>query len=99
MHAMNPELAATLNRWKSKGDTIVFTNGVFDLLHAGHVTYLRGARELGDRLVVAVNSDASVRTLGKGPDRPINDEAVPEIGAGSAAFCGRGGDFLLRDTA
>lgn len=74
MHAMNPKLAATLNRWKSKGDTIVFTNGVFDLLHAGHVTYLRGARELGDRLVVAVNSDASVRTLGKGPERPINDE-------------------------
>jgi rfaE bifunctional protein nucleotidyltransferase chain/domain len=51
---------------------IVFTNGVFDLLHRGHVTYLARARALGSSLVVAVNSDASVRMLGKGDDRPIN---------------------------
>jgi len=51
---------------------LVFTNGVFDLLHRGHVTYLARARALGACLVVAVNSDASVRRLGKGEDRPIN---------------------------
>jgi rfaE bifunctional protein nucleotidyltransferase chain/domain len=53
---------------------IVLTNGVFDLLHRGHVTYLARARALGASLVVAVNSDASVRLLGKGADRPINAE-------------------------
>jgi rfaE bifunctional protein nucleotidyltransferase chain/domain len=51
---------------------LVFTNGVFDLLHRGHVTYLDEARALGAALVVAVNSDGSVRRLGKGDDRPIN---------------------------
>ncbi|MFO1197286.1 MAG: D-glycero-beta-D-manno-heptose 1-phosphate adenylyltransferase [Burkholderiaceae bacterium] len=51
---------------------LVFTNGVFDLLHRGHVTYLAQARSLGAALIVAVNSDASVRRLGKGDDRPIN---------------------------
>ena len=50
----------------------MFTNGVFDLLHRGHVTYLEQARALGASLVVAVNSDASVRRLGKGTDRPLN---------------------------
>lgn len=54
---------------------IVLTNGVFDILHRGHVTYLARARALGASLVVAVNSDASVRLLGKGDDRPINAEA------------------------
>jgi rfaE bifunctional protein nucleotidyltransferase chain/domain len=53
---------------------LVMTNGVFDLLHRGHVTYLEQARELGAALVVAVNSDASVRRLGKGDDRPLNSE-------------------------
>lgn len=53
---------------------LVLTNGVFDLLHRGHVTYLARARALGASLVVAVNSDASVRRLGKGQDRPINTE-------------------------
>jgi rfaE bifunctional protein nucleotidyltransferase chain/domain len=52
----------------------VLTNGVFDLLHRGHVTYLARARALGASLVVAVNSDASVRRLGKGDDRPVNGE-------------------------
>jgi D-glycero-beta-D-manno-heptose 1-phosphate adenylyltransferase len=54
---------------------VVFTNGVFDILHRGHVTYLADARALGATLIVGVNSDASVRTLGKGDDRPINGEA------------------------
>lgn len=52
---------------------MVFTNGVFDLLHPGHVEYLEAARSLGDRLVVGVNSDASARRLGKGPGRPVNN--------------------------
>ena len=54
---------------------IVMTNGVFDILHRGHVTYLAQAAALGASLVVAVNSDASVRMLGKGDDRPINTQA------------------------
>lgn len=53
---------------------LVFTNGVFDVLHRGHVTYLAQARALGAALLVAVNSDASARALGKGPDRPLNTE-------------------------
>lgn len=52
----------------------VFTNGVFDVLHRGHVSYLAAARALGDRLIVGVNSDASARRLAKGPDRPLNRE-------------------------
>lgn len=55
-----------------EGKRLVFTNGVFDLLHAGHVRLLAAARDLGDLLVVGVNSDASVRRLGKGPGRPVN---------------------------
>ena len=54
---------------------IVFTNGVFDLLHRGHVIYLAQARALGASLVIGLNSDASARGLGKGPDRPLNTEA------------------------
>ncbi|HEU4559780.1 MAG TPA: D-glycero-beta-D-manno-heptose 1-phosphate adenylyltransferase [Longimicrobium sp.] len=53
---------------------VVFTNGVFDVLHRGHVDYLARAKALGDILVVAVNTDASARRLGKGPDRPINPQ-------------------------
>lgn len=52
---------------------LVFTNGCFDILHRGHVTYLAQARELGDSLIVALNSDASVKRQGKGDDRPINN--------------------------
>jgi D-beta-D-heptose 7-phosphate kinase/D-beta-D-heptose 1-phosphate adenosyltransferase len=54
-----------------RGGTVVFTNGVFDLLHPGHVRYLREARQLGDALIIGVNADRSVRT-NKGPSRPIN---------------------------
>ena len=54
---------------------MVFTNGVFDILHPGHVRYLRDARALGDMLIVGINSDRSVRALAKAPNRPINSEA------------------------
>lgn len=57
----------------NQGKRIVFTNGCFDILHRGHVTYLNEARKLGDLLVIGVNSDASVKRL-KGPERPINNE-------------------------
>jgi rfaE bifunctional protein nucleotidyltransferase chain/domain len=59
---------------KERGRRIVFANGCFDLLHVGHIRYLEGARALGDRLVVGINSDTSVRAL-KGPGRPLQPEA------------------------
>lgn len=64
-----------VRRLRAEGRTIVFTNGVFDLLHPGHVRFLQAARRLGDALIVAVNSDRSARTLGKGPDRPVHPAA------------------------
>lgn len=63
----------TLQKRQAQGERVVFTNGCFDLLHAGHVLYLEEARQLGDILVVGLNSDASVQRL-KGPSRPINAE-------------------------
>lgn len=67
------DAAAFADRVRARGGTVVFTNGVFDLLHPGHIRYLREARALGDALVVAVNSDRSVRA-NKGAGRPINPE-------------------------
>ena len=67
------QLPATLAQWRAKEQKIVFTNGCFDLLHYGHLHYLAQARDLGDRLVIGLNSAASVSRL-KGPHRPINDE-------------------------
>ena len=67
------QAAAFADRIRAAGGTSVFTNGVFDLLHPGHVRYLREARALGDALIVAVNSDSSAR-VNKGPGRPINPE-------------------------
>ena len=64
-----------VERLQRRGMRVVFTNGVFDLLHPGHLRYLQDARTLGDLLVVGVNSDRSVRALAKGHDRPINPEA------------------------
>jgi D-glycero-beta-D-manno-heptose 1-phosphate adenylyltransferase len=66
--------AAFAERLRSAGKTVVFTNGVFDLLHPGHVRYLQQARSLGDALIVGVNSDRSVRA-NKGPSRPITPES------------------------
>jgi rfaE bifunctional protein nucleotidyltransferase chain/domain len=63
-----------VGRLRRRGLRVVFTNGVFDLLHPGHVRYLQHARRLGDALIVGVNSDRSVRALDKGANRPINTE-------------------------
>ncbi len=68
-----PEMASFAAEHRRRGHRIVFTNGVFDLLHPGHVRYLQQARALGDLLVVAINTDRSVRT-NKGPERPITPE-------------------------
>lgn len=68
------QLQRLCNIWRMKGDRIVFTNGCFDILHRGHVEYLREAAALGDRLVIGLNSDASVRRQGKGAARPYNDQ-------------------------
>ncbi|MES2556210.1 MAG: adenylyltransferase/cytidyltransferase family protein [Bacteroidota bacterium] len=65
---------ATVAAWKAAGEKVVFTNGCFDILHRGHVTYLAHAADFGTKLVVALNTDASVKRLGKGDDRPVNSE-------------------------
>ena len=64
-----------VNRITGLQKPVVFTNGVFDVLHRGHVTYLAQARALGASLVVALNTDASSKRLGKGPDRPLNNQS------------------------
>ena len=68
-----PLLKNKLSEWKEDGKKVVFTNGVFDLLHVGHITYLAKAAELGDKLIIGLNSDASVKKI-KGEDRPVNDQ-------------------------
>jgi len=68
------EAAALVDRERQSGRTVVFTNGVFDLLHVGHLRYLKYARGLGGVLVVGVNADVSVRRLGKGEGRPATPE-------------------------
>lgn len=65
--------AETIRRWKARGLKVGFTNGCFDILHFGHVSYLNNARDHCDRLIIGLNTDASVRVL-KGPDRPVHDE-------------------------
>lgn len=79
------EAAAWAERHRHAGARIVFTNGVFDLLHPGHVRYLASARALGDALIVGVNSDRSVRA-NKGPGRPINPEGERAELLGALAF-------------
>ena len=63
-----------INMWKMKSNKIVLTNGCFDILHAGHVYYLAEAAELGSKLIVALNTDDSVKRQGKGENRPVNNE-------------------------
>ena len=69
------QLAPLLQKARAQKKRIVFTNGCFDLMHIGHTRYLQAAKALGDVLVVGVNSDASVRSLNKAPDRPVVTEA------------------------
>ncbi len=68
------EAKRRISMWHMKNDVVCFTNGCFDILHLGHITYLAKAASLGKRLIVAVNSDDSVRLLNKAPNRPINNE-------------------------
>ena len=68
-----PALLAKIKEWKGEGKKIVFSNGVFDLLHLGHITYLAKAAELGDKLIIGLNNDDSVRII-KGENRPVNDQ-------------------------
>ena len=74
MNTHNPftleTLAAQREEWRRQGQTVVWTNGCFDLLHAGHIRTLQAAKGFGDRLIVGINSDASIRRL-KGPQRPL----------------------------
>ena len=67
------QLNTLLTHYRSQNKTVVFTNGCFDILHAGHVRYLNAAKELGDILIIGLNSDSSVSAL-KGPTRPVNSE-------------------------
>ena len=69
----NKDFLGLTQKWIANGHSLVFTNGCFDILHAGHVDYLQKAAELGDRLIVGLNSDSSVKRL-KGEGRPINGE-------------------------
>ena len=79
------ELVLRVAVWRANGERVVFTNGCFDLLHVGHITVLEQARQLGDRLIVAINSDASVSCL-KGPNRPVvGEEARARVLAALAA--------------
>ncbi|MEM6629284.1 MAG: D-glycero-beta-D-manno-heptose 1-phosphate adenylyltransferase [Bacteroidota bacterium] len=68
-----PSLIKKITSWRVNGAILVFTNGCFDILHSGHISYLESARKLGDKLIIGVNSDASVARL-KGPSRPIQSE-------------------------
>jgi len=68
------EAKEQIKNWKNASEKIVFTNGVFDIQHPGHVSYLQSASELGDKLVIGLNSDQSVKSLNKGVNRPINNE-------------------------
>jgi len=68
------EAKRRISMWHMKNDVVCFTNGCFDILHLGHVTYLAKAASLGKRLIVAINSDESVKSLNKAPNRPINNE-------------------------
>jgi len=72
--------------WRATGRRIVFTNGCFDLLHRGHLTYLAEAAALGNRLVIGLNTDASVRRQGKGPERPVNSEADRAFALAALSF-------------
>ena len=68
------ELLVLRTKWASEGEKVVFTNGVFDILHVGHIHSIESAKSYGTRIVIGINSDSSVRQLGKGPNRPVNND-------------------------
>jgi len=72
--------------WNMKGEKVVFTNGCFDILHKGHVAYLAKAADLGEHLIVAINTDSSVKNQGKGEDRPINPEDARALVLAAMSF-------------
>ena len=90
------DLPAWRRQWRAAGKRLVVTNGCFDILHLGHVTYLETARNLGDGLLLGVNSDAAVRGL-KGPGRPVNSET--DRAAVLAALESVDGVCIFTDTA
>ncbi len=80
------QLLDVISAWKADKQKVVFTNGVFDLLHRGHVEYLGQTADFGDKLIVAVNADASVKRLGKGDSRPLQDEDSRALIIAALAF-------------
>ena len=68
------DISAVVAEWKTNNNTVVFTNGVFDILHRGHIEYLAQAASFGDKFIVAINSDESVKALEKGSARPLQDQ-------------------------
>lgn len=80
------DMAKQIEKWKMAGERVIFTNGCFDILHKGHVTYLAQAADFGTKLVIGVNSDVSVKRLGKGDDRPINSEDARALLLASLGF-------------
>lgn len=80
------EMEQRIRDWKQSGEKVVFTNGCFDILHEGHVTYLAKAADFGSKLIIAINTDASVRRQGKGEERPINPEASRALILASLGF-------------
>ena len=79
------EASRTLSLWRFKDEKIVFTNGCFDILHSGHIEYLAQAANLGPKLIIGLNSDASVKRL-KGENRPVNDENARALALASLIF-------------
>lgn len=79
-------LQLKMKGWKLKGDKVVFTNGCFDILHKGHVTYLAQAASCGNKLIVGLNTDASVKQQEKGDERPINSEDARAMVLASLGF-------------
>ena len=80
------EMSQRIREWKQAGEKVVFTNGCFDILHEGHVTYLAKAADFGSKLIIAVNTDASVKRQGKGEERPINPESSRALILASLEF-------------
>ena len=80
------EMVQRIQEWKNAGEKVVFTNGCFDILHEGHVTYLAKAADFGSKLIIAINTDASVKRQGKGEERPINPESSRALLLASLEF-------------